>query len=243
VKNIGYVAHSIVACISAFRSFINSHEERGKLEIAAREYFHEKENLLKNIDAEVVPISTKLLEMEATLEKATNSTNWPATKAMSAVGMILGSAFFYGLGSTFGYAGSETQVTNATKSSVGTAVTSMATAIFQSTSAGYFAFAVGDFIIKCTLTRVFAKLFEYVGIAIGGATGGAIGFAFDLSYKGLREICKRLLNYCDENPEQMRNVDRVFVECLLELPHDLFPQVQDQIRYAKGNDVPQKLLM
>ncbi len=234
-------AAQALACLSAFRSFINSHEERGKLEIAARDYF-QKDNLLVNIDAELVPICNKLLEMEAALEKNANTTNWPATKAMSAAGVILGSAG-YGLGSALGYAISETEVTNAAKTSVGVAATSMATAIFQSTSAGYFAFAVGDFIIKCTLTRAFAKIFEFVAIAMGGLAGGAIGFTFDLSYKGLREISKRLLNYCDEHPEQMRNVDREFVQCLLELPHDLFPAVQDQIRYAKGVDAPQKLAL
>lgn len=223
-----------LACLSAFHSFINSNDERAKLEKAAREHFKEN-NLLENIDAVLNLLCNHLIEMEKELENAT-STNWPATKTMSAMGMILGAAPSYGFGTIIGNTVSDTQASLHAKTAVGAAASNIATAVFQfSPSASYFSFVMGDFLIRSTLTRAFAKLFEFVGMAVGGVAGGLIGFTFDLTYKGLREVCKRLLNYCDENPIQMRNADREFIQCLLELPPDIFSdEKQNQILYTQG---------
>ncbi len=224
-----------LACLSAFHSFISSHDERSKLETTARKYFKEN-NLLENIDTLLNSMCKNLDEMENELEN-TSSTNWPATKAMCAAGVILGSAPSYGLGSVIGLTVSESQYSNLPKTAIGTTVSNLATAVFQSNSAGYFSFVMGDFLIKSTLTRAFAKLFEFIGMTIGGVAGGLIGFTFDLTYKGLREVCKRLLNYCDDNPVQMRNADRELIQSLLDLPDDLFAEEkQNKILYALGNE-------
>lgn len=224
-----------LACLSAFHSLISSHEERAKLEVAARHYFKE-DNLLENIDAVLIPLSHQLTQMEKELESLT-STNWPATKALSNMGRIIGAAPGYGLGSVVGFAASETQPCHLSKTTVGATATNVAKAFFQTNSIGYFSFVMGDFLIGSTLTRAFAKLFEYIGMTMVGAAGGVIGFTFDLSYKGFREAGKRFINYCEENPIQMRNADCTFIQCLLDLPTDLFSEEkQNQIMYAQGVD-------
>lgn len=223
-----------LACLSAFHSLINSHEERTKLEKAAREHFKEK-NLLENIDITLKTLGDALIEMETAIENST-TTNWPATKALSNIGKMFGAAPGYGMGLLTGYTIGETQSTQLAKNAIGAAATQMATAVFQSTSAGYFSFAMGDFLIKSTLTRAFAKLFEFVGMTMGGVAGGLIGFfVFDLSYKSFSQICRRCLNYCDANPIQMRNADRELLECLSELSPDLFSEEkQNKILYVQG---------
>lgn len=229
-------AQQKVACLSAFRNFISFPAERSKLESAAREEF-KKENLLENIDVILDPLSEQVHALENQLKQTSSS--WNVTNTLTHLGMMVGAAPGYALGSLFGAAVSETESTHLAKATVGAAVCGIATAVFQSTTAGYFSFVMGDFLVKSTLTRAFAKLFEYVGMTIGGAVGKAAGtmltYTFELSHAGLVKVAKSVLNYCDDHPTQMRNADRKFIQCLLDLSPDLFSDdKQNRIVYAGG---------
>lgn len=235
-------ASQTIACFAAFRSFINSYEERQKLERAARQHF-KKDNVLENIDDILDSMSRQLEVMIKKLTAATHS-NWPATQAMANIGMIVGSVPGYALGNVLSYALSQSEIPRQAKTVVGTTAANIATAVFQSTSAGYFSFVMGDFLIKSILSRALAKLLETIGKTVGGAIGGAIGYVFfDLTYECFLAIGSRFLNYCDAHPKQIRDADRRFVKCLLTLPRDLFSQdKQMQIRYAEGVEHSQQYL-
>lgn len=222
-----------LACLSAFRNLISAPEERSKLEQAAREYFKEK-NLLKNIDIELNKICEEVSKMEKAIDLG--NSNWPATKMLGSAGVLLGAAPGYGLGTALGYTVGETENTQLAKSAVGSAVTSVGKAFFLSNSIGYFSFYMGDFLIKSTLTRAFAKLFELAGMAMVGGAGVLIGVTIDLSYLGLRAACNHFLNYCKENPTLMRNADQELINCLLDLPSHLFSEEKHhKITYAQGS--------
>lgn len=234
-----------LACLSAFHCFINSPKERANLEQAARIQFKEN-NLLENIDPFLDSLSSPLSKMEDKLrmkdgQNTVSNSKWPIATAMANVGAWIGQAPGYGFGSALGFAANQTQSFNPIKTIVGAAVGNMANAIFQTTSAGHFAFVMGDFIIGSTLTRAFAKVFEcvgsYIGWAVLGGAGAWLDIAFDLSYKGLQAVCGRFLNYCDQHAIQMRHADRELIETLCDLPPGLFAEdKQNQIRYTLGED-------
>jgi hypothetical protein len=241
-----------LACLNAFKSYIEDHTARGVIEDFGLTHFktdktlHEREiNLLVNIDTVLENIARQIDSMQASLNKSLMS-QWPLTTTFATIGMILGAVPGYGVGSAIGLDLSEGQSSHPYSKSIGQGVGRLATAYFGRTSlTGYFAFLAGDFIIASTLSRAFAKVFEVVGMAAGGVVGGAVGFTFELTYKGLREACIRYLEFYDHHPDQMRNADAELIRCLLELPPELFSlEKQNRIKYSLGdNEAVEKKVM
>ncbi len=236
-----------LACLTAFKSYIEDHTARGAIEDFGLTHFKSREqlntdktlhkrdvNLLENIDPALENIAKQIESMQESLNKSILS-QWPLTTTFATIGMILGAVPGYGVGSTFRLELSEG---SSYSKSIGQGVGRLATVYFGRASLrGYFTFLVSDFIIDSTLSRAFAKVFEVVGMAAGGVVGGAVGFTFELTYKGLREVCIRYLDFYDHHPDQMRNADAELIRCLLELPPELFSlENQNRIKYSLGDN-------
>jgi len=237
-----------LACLTAFKSYIEDHSARGAIEDFGLTHFktreqlktdktlHEKDiNLLEHIDPILENIAKQIALMQDSLNKSLIS-KWPVTTSFATVGMILGAIPGYGVGSALGLDLSDGQSARPLKKTIGQGIGRLATAYFGTTSLiGYFAFLAGDFIVASSLSRAFAKVFEVVGMAAGGVVGGAVGFTFELTYKGLREVCIQYLDFYDHHPDQMRNADVELIRCLLELPPEIFAlEKQNQIKYSLG---------
>ncbi len=226
------VPQQALQCLSAFRSLINSYEERTKLDELAKEHFKEK-NLLLHMDIELNKISAAIEEMEKQL--GVEKCNWPVTTALGNVGETVCAAPGYALGWVLGPLVSKTEPFHAAKITVGTAMANSARVLFQLNSTGLFKYVMGDMLIDSTISRVLALILQELGKKVGFCAGTAIGFVVDCSYKGVRELCMQVLHPSDQNSIQLCPVDRELVEQLLLLsPEFLLTKEQQQICYTQG---------
>lgn len=225
-----------LACINAFKSYIDDNQVRLSIEQYGNKLFGEN-NLLVNVDAKLGHISREILSMQRFLESSL-AKQWPTTATFATVGMILGAAPGYGIGSFLGTMFSQGNTMRPFTSVAGNGVGHAATVIFgETTSAGFYSLSFGNMIVASILSRGFAKVFELVGMAAGGVVGGSVGFTFDLTHKVLQDLCIKYLNYYDHHPDQMRNADTELVKCLLELPAEIFAtDKKNQLLYTAGMD-------
>lgn len=225
-----------LVCLGAFKNYISDSKVRVAIEDDGRKFFGEN-SLLNNVDEPLERIIARIAVLESELQ-STFMKNWPMTAGCATLGAILGAAPGYGAGSVLGMLAGEGRHARPVADSVASGVGSMANAILgNSSTTGYYSFVLSDFFVVSTLSRAFGKMFELAGMAAGGVAGGAVGFTFDLSYKGFRELCKRYLDYYDGHPDEMRNADVDLVRCLLTLPEDVFENdLKDKIRYLNGDE-------
>lgn len=223
-----------LACLTAFKSYIDDHSIRGELETFGRQQFGGA-SLLGNIDSNLEAVSNGIDGMQHDLRHNLLK-NWPATRTGATIGAILGAAPGYGVGSVIGWMSAESVSVRPLTDRVGSGLNGVATMIMgPGPATGYYCHLTGDFIVGSTLSRAFAKVFEVVGMGVGGTAGGAVGFTFDLTHKALQKMCENYLNYYDHHPDEMRLADKELVKCLLELPPEIFADEQKyQIKYTAG---------
>ena len=231
-----------LAAVSAFLNHLKGQSDINGKQVSTVKFLqqygathYKDKSELNYFDAKLVNIEKTIIKFQSSIGAVTVC-NWPATATLASVGMIIGAAPGYGVGSFVGTTVAATQPTLPAKTGVGQGFGNLATVVYGgATSAGYFAFIAGDFIVGSMITRAFAKMFEFVGVIIGGATGGLIGFTVDLSWKGLNNLCKYCLDVHEIHPELMKDVDIELIKAIMELPKELFPEdKQLQISYAQG---------
>lgn len=219
--------------LAAFRNYISSHENRIKLNELAWEKLKDK-NLLKNINTELDKICEKVKKIETRFDPACSKGS--ATQTLSVVGMTVGAAPGYAIGSLVGLAASEDPSLNLTKATIGAVTSNICQ---MANPAGYVSFVMGDIIVRSTLSRLFAKLLEKIGMGlgygIGYGAGSLIDYSVEYSYRGFRKLSHLFLNYCDEHPTLLDEEDRKFIQCLQELPEGLFSkEKENKILHTQG---------
>lgn len=209
-----------LGCLTALSNFLKDNNQLSRMEQLALEKY-KKENALQPIDPKIAIIHAELDRMIANVLQMNHITNWPATHTLSHLMEILCSAPGYGLGWVAGYMASDSTQAIKPKVQISKGINYASTAFLGLSRSNWMGYFAANIIGEQILTRAFAKLFECFGKLIGRTTGGAVGLVFDLSYKGLRQLCHAYLHIAKQFPEvPEKNIE--FIESLLRLPEELF---------------------
>jgi len=138
----------------------------------------------------------------------------------------------YGLGHTVGYG--VAAMNGAVNIKIGTSkMTGEMMAITFGKSGKSFAYFASNMIVDATLERLFAKVFELLGMAIGASLGVSISIiVYDLSYQALRQLCQCCLNLKPTlDTTFAKAIQENMLQCLLSLPDEVF-QLDDKNRLS-----------
>jgi hypothetical protein len=224
-------------CLTAFRDFLNEQnliaiEAYGEQRFKGTSLLYPinlvADNVRKEVEARINVLSVV-------------PSQWPVTTTMANIGALILSAPGYGIGYVLGYRVSEAVVPQpGALSLAGGAAAALVGS--PAVSAGVF---LPSFIVQSILTRSFATVLEAMGKLIGYTSGGLIGLTFDLSYKGLRNLCGcylHLYNNSKLDPVLMQNIDPKFIQSILDLPEDIFNEEnKTEIEQALTKHAPEKL--
>ena len=215
-------------CLETFKTALSDNQFLQSIERYGREHYSNY-NLLMHVDGRIHTIEDKLDIML----KTPPASNWPMTNLLSYMGGLLCMAPGYGLGVVVGDVASETESIVKPKVLAGRSINRLGTVLLGA-AGGTLGFLAADFVIRSSLERLFAKVLEQAGYIIGRTTGGTVGFAIDLSYKGLKRTCSYVLGLMDQvsDPTILKNLDREFLVCLLNLPDDVL-SIEDQEHLEK----------
>lgn len=203
-------------CLQTFLDYINDYKNKENIE---NEINKDQPSQIF-IDKELSIIRQNTLYMIQKISSDSNVTL--ATSYSRKAGEFIGSAPGYGLGYTLGYVMSLTDPVDVFKDNISKATNHTVRVIFN--SSGYLVSHGSERVMRATLERLFAKIFESLGSAIAAASLGIVSIIiFDFSYQtALRmwQLYRHLTH--DKDPKEIQAEDREFIQILLDLPKEVF---------------------
>ncbi|VVC77021.1 hypothetical protein AQUSIP_23480 [Aquicella siphonis] len=215
--------HTRQACLSAFETFLMDSRNIEKLETAlgsdgAKIYIDPKVHVMRG---DTVKMVEKLCNTQSS-----RKISYVAI-GMAVTGAVIAASPGYGAGYAIGYALSQTNESVNPKLIV-SKLTGRAMTLVLGDAGNYLGYFAADMVINASLERAFAKVFEGLSMMVGALTGGVIGLViYDLSYKTLRDLCSLYMNlHAKLDPTLAKDFDPQFVQCLLNLPPEIFTDEQ-----------------
>jgi len=207
-------SYTKLACLSAFETFITDGKNIEKLESEVKQYVDPKiHQIRKQVD--------KMIETLANTHPQRKLS--PVTLGLAKIGALIAAAPGYGSGYAIGYTLSQTNEVVGPKLAV-SKVTSFAMALILHDAGNYLGYFASNMIVDAALERAFAKVFESLAMLVGTAAGGMLGLIiYDLTFETLRDLCVLVVHLHSKiDPNLAKDFDPKFVECLLELPAEVF---------------------
>jgi len=203
-------------CLQTFLDYINDYTNKENLE----NEMNKNQPAQIYIDKELSLIRQNTTSMIQKINTDSNVSR--ATSYSRKAGEFIGGAPGYGLGYTLGYVVSLTDPVDVFKDTLSKATNHTVRVIFN--SSGYLVSHGSDRVLRATLERLFAKIFESLGSAITAASLGIVSIVvMDFSYyTALRlwQLYRHLTH--DKDPKEMQVEDIEFIQILLELPKEVY---------------------
>lgn len=206
-----------LACLTAFETFVTDSKNVAKLEGSLDKVY---------VDPAIHVIKKKLDVMIEANHVSIPVSHGVSSFAIStaALGAIIASAPGYGTGYVIGYTASQINEMVPFKLAV-SKVTNYSLSLILGGAGNYLGYYASNMVVDATLERAFAKIFEALGMLAGAATGGILGLViYDLSYQTLKNLSSLVFHLHDKLPSELaKDIDPKYIQCLLELPNDIFP--------------------
>ena len=212
-------------CITAFQNFLREENNLAALEKYGVEHFSDVGNKLLPLDRKTNKIERELNDMIVAIENNT-LTCWNVARFLGSVTAMLVAPIGYGAGNVVGYFASETDYAVQPKLTVGHGLNDFAVA-YVARTAGYLGFLTADRTVQYTLERAFGKLFEQMFMLAGFAAVGVGGYlVFKVSTEGYKFVSAKVRDAMGkiDDPEFADKVDVDFINCLCNLPPELFSE-------------------
>lgn len=218
------------ACLAAFKCLLNDFRYLTKLE---NQFKHDRISAKQPtiyIDTLTYEINKKcdvILEKLKPHSHCFEFSNF--TLACITVASLCAAVPGYGLGYVAGLGLGLTDPMVSIKQSLST-VTDFGMRVMFGKNGSYITYLPSEMILDATLERGFAKVFEALAILLGGAVGAAFAFTIkEVTYETLKSLCLFYMKLHDDLcPKLAKDVDLTYLNCLMAIPEEFFPNDKKQ---------------